>query len=237
MLERVITLLENLDYAKPFLVVLGLVGILVGILHHFDLLPTGPDTLIITTFLLTCLLCSGVGIGFLVLDKTLKNVAYRTEQAVDCSLVEGNLVWESLKQLVSEAEHRIRATHFGKEETKGSYVAALAATLSHDPRLSYEVVIGYDRAHPESARRLVEDRRRQFSANRVDDRVDFRYKGIQWGLDLLIIDERHLFIGLPTGPSRDAIQCGLIFRGKREFVEKVRQWYDEYLWNVAEKTL
>ena len=52
------------------------------------------------------------------------------------------------------------------------------------------------------------------------------------GLDLLIVDDRHLIIAFPTLDVSPDLRYGLVFVGQPELVSKIARWYDEYLWNA-----
>jgi hypothetical protein len=214
---------SELEGTHALLLVIGFIGII----SHWAHLPIDDFSV-----LLLSLLCIGIGLGQLKLASMSNTLTAEVRRSTHGFVVEEKVVWPTLTLLVENAKERIRATHLTTLETDDRYLEAITRQLEDGTH--YRVIIGYAGDALAEAQKLASDRTARFTKSGVkSDKYDFRYMGIVWGLDLLIVDDQHLFIGFPVMPQQNDIRSGVVFWSKPDLVKRVLEWYDTHLWEEA----
>jgi hypothetical protein len=224
---------EAFEGTHAVLLVIGALGVVTHLAHlagvHIPIAPTLENLI-----LLLSLLCIGIGLGQLKLAGMNNKLAEEIRGATHGFVVEPEAIWTTLTLLVGTANVRLRATHLTTIETPDEYLDALTKQLRSG--VGYQVIFGYNASETEQARKLAVGRMERFSKSGCDaDKCNIKFMGVVWGLDLLIVDERHLFLGFPIAMGERTIKAGVVFWDKPELVSKVCDWYDTHLWEVAHK--
>jgi hypothetical protein len=69
----------------------------------------------------------------------------------------------------------------------------------------------------------------QYTDDGVDELVQIYVVDAAWGLDLLIIDERHAVIAFPSVRGVKQFRLGLAFIDQPRLAREFASWFDEYL--------
>ena len=164
------------------------------------------------------------------------------------ALIGSSSVYNHARQLVRECkgDESILATSFGRYsdeegETRSKewleYVEALAHKIGKAKAdglpMEYRVVMAFrpdERGLPPPDKmRGIQTRVSAFRANNCLDRLFLRSVDISWAIDVLIAGE-NMIIGFPTVGRNRELMLGIAIHNK-EFVEKAKQWYSEFVWN------
>lgn len=164
------------------------------------------------------------------------------------ALIGSSSVYHHARELIRECkgDESILATSFGRYsdeegETRSKewqeYVDALAQKIGKAKAdglpMEYRVVMAFrpdDQGIPPSDKmRGIRTRVSAFQTNNCLDRLFLRSVDISWAIDVLITGDK-MIIGFPTVGRNRELMLGVAIHSK-EFVEKARQWYSEFVWN------
>src|SRR5579859_5699651 len=200
-------------------IILVILTSLIGGILRFSPLDTGQSTLIIVGSILVLLAAlTGYNVAMMIdMDKEYGEMREQFRSAVPSQVLKSHrLVYSTASELIRDAKSTIWATQFGLPSDFGhgpdeysisldKYLHELADTLTQSKRteepISYRVIFGYRDGDPRLAYDEMAKRLAKFKDADVDKLFDYRFATIQWGLDLLIVDDRHLLIAFPTSAS------------------------------------
>ncbi len=146
-------------------------------------------------------------------------------------------IYDRSEELIGEAEEIIRGTAFSAPSVPRDYVEAIAeraqAARERNAPIEYRVIVGIGASGvSREKRRFVETRQEAFARYGVSEYLSIGTITMPTGLDLLIVDDKHLIIAFPTlGVSPD-LRCGLVFVNHAQLVSQIARWYDEHLWSA-----
>jgi len=165
------------------------------------------------------------------IEESLNELKKKIETIAPSEVIDGrDRIYEVAIEIINDAEEIVRATSFSKEErTPNYYLDAVARKLKEckdkGKPIEYRVVISSQK-----------DRRSEiFDQYRVGEYFKRRYIDTTWGLDILIVDTKHLLIAFPELSADESLRKGILFKNKPELVNSIREWYDSYLWQNARK--
>lgn len=166
----------------------------------------------------------------------------------EVALIGSSSVYNYARQIVKECrgDESILATSFGRYldeegETRNKewleYIETLAQKVGKSKAdgfpMEYRVVMAFkpdERGFPPPDKMMgINTRVSAFRANGCLDRLFLRSIDISWAIDVLIAGE-NMIIGFPTVGRNRELMLGIYIHNK-EFVEKARQWYSEFVWN------
>jgi hypothetical protein len=167
------------------------------------------------------------------IEKELNELNKRIINIAPAEIIHGkNEIYKRAIEIIKDAKGIIRATSFvKKDKAPKDYFLAIAKKLKNSKEqgkhIEYRVVMS----------KVKEPKRRYeiFIQYNVIDLFKQGYVDIIWGLDILIVDDRHLLIAFPELSVDKSLKRGILFFNKPELVSSIREWYDSYLWNRAEK--
>lgn len=167
------------------------------------------------------------------------------------ALIGSSSVYHHARELVRECkgDESILATSFGRyADDEGEvrskewleYVDALAQKIGKAKAdgfpMEYRVVMAFrpdEKGMPPSDKlRGIQTRVSAFRANNCIDRLFLRSVDISWAIDVLITADK-MIIGFPTVGRNRELMLGIAIHNK-EFVERARQWYSEFVWNYPD---
>jgi hypothetical protein len=148
-------------------------------------------------------------------------------------------IYSRAASLVKDAEKRVRATSFGKssevEAEKKRYFENLAKRASEQKKqhvdFKYMLVCSSASVDPQRDDSLRE-RKEIFDRFEVFNCLQAKEIEHVWGIDLLIIDDKHLHVSFQS-LGNEALKLGLELTDAGEFVREIVHWYDEYLFATA----
>jgi len=216
------------NFDSCILVIIGLISTFIGIVNFSQI-----EGIILFSIGLICL---SIAIErFYKLENIVKSIdelKKKIEFTMPAELVEGrDNIYKLAGELVEDAKSFIRATSFGREErTPENYLRIVARKLRESKEqnpIEYRIVMSSSKKDKRGNPILDE-----FGVSNLFRRG---YVNVTWGLDVLIIDNRHLLIAFPEIGSDESLRKGILFKNRPDLVEGIRDWYDNYLWNNAEK--
>lgn len=213
-------------------------GVFAGLISIADLVFDLGGTNFVKTFpsitlLLLALVATGLGLEKLVAYRKLQRVIERGVGGI--RLDTWDEVYAAASGLVKLAKTQVRATAFGQGKWAGpdEYLELIAKTAKsrYERRANflYKVVFGYgEEPDPDRARHILH-RREVFRKYQVLHRLQIKHSVADWGLELLIVDDRHLIIAF-SQLQGGTLQAGIKFVDQPEIVGPVANWYDERVW-------
>lgn len=164
------------------------------------------------------------------------------------ALIGSGSVYSHARKLIEECrgDESILATSFGRYSDEGGeirnrewleYIDTLARKIGKAKveglPMEYRIVMAFrpdEKGFPPSDKmRGIRQRVSAFRTNGCLDRLFFRSVDISWAIDVLITDDK-MIIGFPTVGKNRELMLGIAIHN-REFVERARQWYSEFVWN------
>lgn len=148
-------------------------------------------------------------------------------------------IYSRATRLVMQAEERVRATSFGivagLHDEKLEYFETLAQRAAEQKSkhvgFMYKVVCSSDYRTEE--RDMVFSRRKEiFDRYGVMKCLDIRELQSDWGMELLVVDEKHMHISFQNPVDR-SLALGLELVNAEEIVRPIATWYDECLFYRA----
>lgn len=130
--------------------------------------------------------------------------------------------------LITEARTMIRATALGKgkAEAPREWLEAVAEQLRSGKEsgrpIYYRLVIS--RAGDRAMRDEV------FAQRGVQDFVEYCPVDTTWGLNVLIVDDKHLVIAFPEFGNEPALRLGIAISNQRDLIRGICGWYDNCVW-------
>ena len=166
------------------------------------------------------------------IEKGLNELKNRIEIIVPSEVIDGkNNIYEAAIEIINDTEKTIRATSFSKQESiPENYIKAVANRLKECK----------DKGNPIEYRVVIsspwKDRRSKFfNQAGVSQYFKPRYVDISCGLDILIVDNKHLLIAFPELSADESLRKGILFKSNPKLVDSIREWYDSYLWQNAKE--
>jgi hypothetical protein len=218
--------------------ILILSGVFAGLISIADLIFDLEGTSLFKAFpsitlLLLALVATGLGLEKLVAYRKLERVIERSAGGI--RLDTWDEVYAAAFELVRSAKTLVRATAFGRGKWAGpdEYLELIAKTAKsrHESRANflYKVVFGYEEEpDPDRARHILH-RREIFRRHQVSHMLRMKHTFSSWGLDLLIVDDKHLIIAFPQVQAQ-SLGTGIKFVDQPAFVQPIAEWYDERVW-------
>lgn len=163
------------------------------------------------------------------IEESLNELKKKIETIVPSEVIDGrDEIYKVARELINDAKNIVRATSFSRNErTPDDYLKAVAEKLKEckdkGKPIEYRVVISSHK------NRRIEI----FDQYGVSEYFKPRYIDTTWGLDVLIVDNKHLLIAFPELSTDESLRKGILFRNKPELVNSIREWYDNYLWQNA----
>lgn len=164
------------------------------------------------------------------------------------ALIGSSSVYHHARELIRECkgDESILATSFGRYtdeegETRNKdweeYINTLAQKIGKAKAdglpMEYRIVMAFrpdeKGVPPPDKMKGIQKRVSAFKANGCLDRLLLRSVDISWAIDVLITGDK-MIIGFPTVGRNRELMLGIAIHNK-EFVEKARQWYSEFVWN------
>jgi len=217
---------RNVD--SVILSIVGIVSVVIGVLNYSKL-----EGLILFTI---GLICTSITIErffkFENIEERLNELKKIIQTMIPAVLIEGaDEIYRNAIEIIDDVESVIRATSFGKEErTPDYYLEAIAKKLKKSEEegkpIEYRVVMSLEKKNERS--KILDE----FGVEKWFKRG---YVETKWGLDVLIIDNKHLIIAFPELTADETLRKGILFKNKPELVNNIREWYDNYLWKYARK--
>ena len=215
---------RNVD--SVILLIVGIASVVIGVLNFNKL-----EGFILFTI---GLICDSIAIErffkFENIEKGLNELKKMTQTMIPAVPLEGtDEIYRNAIEIIKDAESVIRATSFGKEERAPDYYfEAVAEKLKKSQEegrpIEYRVVISSGKKNRRS---------KIFDKFGVEKWFKRCYVETKWGLDVLIIDNKHLIIAFPEITADESLRKGILFKNKPELVNSIREWYDNYLWKYA----
>ena len=149
-----------------------------------------------------------------------------------------NEIYERAIKLVSKAENRIRVTSFGDYKWQGNnkYLECIAKVAKKQKELRndfiHKVVYGQNKADPISIERNIISRKTIFEEFEVLDLLQVRKVEQVWGVDFLIVDDRHAHMSFHRAIGH-SLFLGIEFADCPKLVRPLSQWYDESIFSRA----
>lgn len=120
-----------------------------------------------------------------------------------------------------------------------SYWVALTEMLAERLRMrspvEYRLVYGFGR--PDDARLAAESHRTFFEARGVHSCLQARFLASSAGVDLLIIDHKHLLLALPVLASDPSVRRAILLSHADDLVGDVVSWFDAYIWANSSRSV
>ncbi len=179
---------------------------------------------------------------------TQKTKEIRTFPVRGVALIGSRSVYHHARNLVIECkgDESILASSFGRYsdeegETRNKewreYIETLAQKIGEAKKkgfpMEYRVMTAFKPDErglpPPDKMRGIQTRASAFKANDCLDRFFLRSIDISWAIDVLITGDK-MIIGFPTVGRNRELMLGIAIHN-REFVEKARLWYSEFVWN------
>lgn len=164
------------------------------------------------------------------------------------ALIGSSSVYHHARELIRECkgDESILATSFGRYtdeegETRNKdweeYINTLSQKIGKAKAdglpMEYRIVMAFrpdeKGVPPPDKMKGIQKRVSAFKANGCLDRLLLRSVDISWAIDVLITGDK-MIIGFPTVGRNRELMVGIAIHNK-EFVEKARQWYSEFVWN------
>lgn len=145
-------------------------------------------------------------------------------------------LYEQAQVLVSRAEREVLATDFGEEGATGpQYLDALVRRAMHhcgvdnpssNPNFRYKLLLSPEKARSEA----IQVKARRFLDEGVLDCLELHSmtSDPRLGLDLLVVDGRHLIIAFHQ-LSKSQLRQGLMVLDEPRFVQDAAQWFHDLL--------
>ena len=220
------------NYDLIFLIITGLVSVGTGLASIFF-----RGTITEGVILLTIgFICISITIERLIklenIEKSLNELKEWIRTIAPAEVIDGrDEIYKSALEIINEVESTIRATSFGKKEhIPDWYLEEVANKLKEKKEegkpVEYRVVMS---PHKRSRRSEI------FEKEGVSDYLRRRYINTTWGLDVLIVDNKHLLIAFPEVGADESVRKGILFKNKVELVRSIKEWYDAYLWEGSRK--
>lgn len=248
------TILEKIiDKTGFFLLVIGIVVLIIGASGGFS----SPSMSIVISDMVWKIVVSLSGIIlfsaglFQVLQErklTQQTDKIRLFPIHGVALIGSSSVYHHARELIRECkgDESILATSFGRYadeegETRNKewegYIDSLAQKIGKAKAdglpMEYRLVMAFRPDEkglpPPDKMRGIQRRVSAFKANGCLDRLFLRSVDISWAIDVLITGDK-MIIGFPTVGRNRELMLGIGIHNK-EFVEKARQWYSEFVWN------
>jgi len=214
------------------LTIVGIISVILGILNVHK-----PER--ITLFLLG-VICISISIERFVklenIEKDLNELKRRIETVVPVEIIEGkDRVYESAKEIVKDAKSFIRATSLSEQATAPEdYLKTVAGKLKESKDqgnpIEYRIVMSSGKKNEDKQWRS--EIFNEYGVSKLVNSVDV---DITWGMDVLIVDNKHLLIAFPELITDKSLRRGILFKNNSELVNSIREWYDNYLWKLKEK--
>ncbi|MBU1180534.1 hypothetical protein KJ885_06330 [Patescibacteria group bacterium] len=231
------------------LIVLGLISVTISTLDFFvkdlETIPILKETSQIT-LLLIGVLCFAIGLErftkFEDMNKRLDKLFDRINNVAPTQVLDGrDAIYGAATELINDAKKVIRASSF-RENHKAApkpYLQSLTNKIERSKTLrqpvEYRLLYGYG-----SLADLIQTdthHKAFFISHKIGEYFRYAYLNAPIGLDLLIIDNKHLLIALPTIATDPALRKGIKFVNAPDLVTDISSWYDNYLWSKASDTI
>jgi hypothetical protein len=166
--------------------------------------------------------------------KSLKDAQNVLSRCLGGRYLNGSEVYHSRKMLWADMETHARTVISGGPKAPTGYVEFFAEHLSarkkYGNEVRYDVVMVLDSesVNAEQVNSENEERREILSRYGVMDNVHVRVIETHrpLNLDILIIDERHVNIGIPTFGDSHALTSGIEFRDQPNLAADLVSWFD-----------
>ena len=201
---------RNVD--SVILSMVGIVSVVIGVLNYSKL-----EGLILFTI---GLICTSITIErffkFENIEERLNELKKIIQTMIPAVLIEGaDEIYRNAIEIIDDAESVIRATSFGKEErTPDYYLEAIAKKLKKSEEdgkpIEYRVVMSLEKKNKRSE--ILDE----FGVEKWFKRG---YVETKWGLDVLIIDNKHLIIAFPELTADETLRKGI--RSEKVFYSKI----------------
>jgi hypothetical protein len=233
--------------ATTALIVLGLISVIISTLDFFvklEAIPILKETAQITLLLIGAL-CFAIGLErftkFEDMSKQLDKLFDRIN-TIPTQVLDGHdAIYSAASELVNDAKKIIRASSFRENHKPAPkpYLQSLAKKIKRSKSLrqpvEYRLLYGYG-----SLADLIQAHTHHeafFTSRKIGECFRYAYLNTPIGLDLLIIDDKHLLIALPTVATDPALRKGIKFVDAPDLVIDILGWYDNYLWSKASTTI
>lgn len=146
-------------------------------------------------------------------------------------------IYQKAIMLVENAEMRIQATSFGTGEWKGNeeYFHAMASNIKKQKEknneILYKLVVNSEQ---NKVKDNISKRIDIFKEYDVEDNIIIKAQKENWGIDLLIVDYKHLHISFQNVINR-ALFIGVEIINSPALVAPISRWYDELLFEKSQK--
>ena len=150
--------------------------------------------------------------------------------------------WQTIYQratdLISNAQRRVRATSFGIGSWKGNdaYIESIVKTCQERKiqkvDFVYKVIFGSSTENIGIRKQNMRKRMEYFEKEDVLDCLMMRELDEIWGIDILIVDDKHLHLAFQQASGR-ALVFGIEIRDHPELVRRLAEWFDEFLFAKA----
>jgi len=147
------------------------------------------------------------------IEKTLNELGDRIASIAPVELIEGNdRIYKAAEEIVKDATTFIRATSFGRKETAPeNYYHVVAEKLKESKKqrnpIEYRVIM--------PAKKEAKRKDEIFDKYGVSDLCKKGYVDITWGLDILIVDNKHLLIAFPELSADESPRKGILFKDNK----------------------
>lgn len=146
-------------------------------------------------------------------------------------------VYDEAVRLIALAERSIRTTGIGIRTPTSpprigdAFVDRLKKGLESGRTVTVYVVIGADSEYKitQDRKLRLEQRFHHYKDQGVMDFVHFFLAPALVGIDVLIIDGKHMIINLPYRSGVEGIKYGLLFYDSSDIVEEFVDWFDTLL--------
>jgi hypothetical protein len=192
------------------------------------------------------MLCLAIGLErmteFEGMHQKLDELSRRLDTVIPVQVLDGHdAIYDAATELISEATKVVRASSFRERHRKApaSYLQALAKKVGESKKqgrpIEYRLLYGYS----DLTDLIQTDMQHKdfFESRGISVYFRYRYLNMPIGIDLLIIDNAHLLIALPTLATDPALRRGLRFTNSPDLVEDICRWYDDYLWSKASTSI
>lgn len=237
--ERSLELLSALLLIAP-----GLVGIAVSAAALAGWSSSISTASTLTLFILSAL---GVGIG---IDRsvTFHRLNSRLDRHEDTlkRLLGGRVLrgheenYREGGRLCSDAERGIRTFVAGGQKAPETFAEAVATRLrdrvsAANPIVFYVVLAVDFEKIPADFSKGVDERQKIYKRQQVSHLVHLRLidQAHSTGPDALIVDAKHVLLGISTTPGLTATQTGILFEDSPALAEAFAHWFDHVVWPRA----
>jgi len=153
------------------------------------------------------------------------------------ALVGEKQVYDEGVRLVGLAERNIRVTSIGEgppaapPELGQAYIDKLSKGISLGRPIRLDIVVGATSGNAvlPNRREVIERRYKLYQEHGVLSSVHFYLVPSVVGIDLLIVDNVHMIIGLSYRGGVEGFKYGLLFFNSPEVVDEFTDWFDNVL--------